>query len=149
MSTTLSVNGIVHRIVAEPDTPLLWVLREELALTGTKYGCGIGVCGVCTVHVDGAATPSCVLPVAQAEGAMITTIEGLSGSRMLHPVQQAWLDAEVSQCGYCQPGMIMAAAALLRDNPHPTEEEFGVGISVHCRCGTYPRVMRAFRALSR
>jgi isoquinoline 1-oxidoreductase alpha subunit len=149
MSTTLSVNGIVHSIAAEPDTPLLWVLREELALTGTKYGCGIGVCGVCTVHVDGAATPSCVLPVAQAEGAMITTIEGLSGNGTLHPVQQAWLDAEVSQCGYCQPGMIMAAAALLRDNPHPTEEEFAAGISVHCRCGTYPRVMRALRALSR
>ena len=149
MSTTLSVNGIVHTIVAEPDTPLLWVLREELALTGTKYGCGIGVCGVCTVHVNGAATPSCVLPVAQAEGAMITTIEGLSGNGTLHPVQQAWLDAEVSQCGYCQPGMIMAAAALLRDKPHPTEEEFAAGISVHCRCGTYPRVMRALRALSR
>jgi len=149
MSTTLSVNGIVHTIVAEPDTPLLWVLREELALTGTKYGCGIGVCGVCTVHVNGAATPSCVLPVAQAEGAMITTIEGLSANGRLHPVQQAWLDAEVSQCGYCQPGMIMAAAALLRDNPHPTEEAFAAGISVHCRCGTYPRVRRALRALSR
>jgi isoquinoline 1-oxidoreductase alpha subunit len=149
MSTSLSVNRIVHSIVAEPDTPLLWVLREELALTGTKYGCGIGVCGVCTVHVDGTATPSCVLPVAQAEGAMITTIEGLSGNGTLHPVQQAWLDAEVSQCGYCQPGMIMAAAALLRDNPHPTEAEFAAGITVHCRCGTYPRVMRALRALSR
>jgi isoquinoline 1-oxidoreductase alpha subunit len=127
--------------------PLLWVLREELGLTGTKYGCGIGVCGVCTVHLDGAAVPSCVLPVAQVEGAKITTIEGLSKDGTLHPVQQAWLDAAVAQCGYCQTGMIMATAALLLQNPHPTEEAFATGINVHCRCGTYVRVMRAFRAL--
>ncbi len=143
----LSVNGIVHSIKAESDTPLLWVLREELGLTGTKYGCGIGVCGVCTVHLDGAATQSCSIPVAQVEGAMVTTIEGLSGKGTLHPVQQAWLDAGVSQCGYCQPGMIMAAVALLRDNPHLTEKEFAAAMPVHCRCGTYPRVMRAFRTL--
>ncbi len=143
----LSVNGIVHSIVSAPDTPLLWVLREELGLTGTKYGCGIGVCGVCTVHLDGTAAQSCGIPVAQAEGAMVTTIEGLSGNSTLHPVQQAWLDAGVSQCGYCQPGMIMAAAALLRDNPHLTERDFAAAMPVHCRCGTYPRVMRAFRAL--
>ncbi len=143
----LSVNGIVHDIESAPDTPLLWVLREELGLTGTKYGCGIGVCGVCTVHLDGTATPCCILPVGQTEGAKVTTIEGLSGNGTLHPVQQAWLDAGVSQCGYCQPAMIMATVALLRENPHPTEEAFNAGITVHCRCGTYPRIVRALRAL--
>ena len=143
----LSVNGTVHDIESAPDTPLLWVLREELGLTGTKYGCGIGVCGACTVHLDGTATPCCILPVGQTEGAKVTTIEGLSGNGTLHPVQQAWLDTGVSQCGYCQPGMIMATVALLRENPHPTEEVLAAGINVHCRCGTYPRVMRAVRAL--
>jgi isoquinoline 1-oxidoreductase subunit alpha len=147
MTKSLSVNGTVHSIASEPETPLLWVLREELGLTGTKYGCGIGVCGVCTVHLDGAAVPSCVLPVAQAEGAKITTIEGLSKDGTLHPVQQAWLDAAVAQCGYCQSGMIMATAALLAQNPHSSEEAFAAGINVLCRCGTYVRVMRAFRAL--
>jgi isoquinoline 1-oxidoreductase subunit alpha len=147
MTKTLSVNGTVHSIASEPETPLLWVLREELGLTGTKYGCGIGVCGVCTVHLDGAAVPSCVLPVAQAEGAKITTIEGLSKDGTLHPVQQAWLDAAVAQCGYCQSGMIMATAALLAQNPHSSEGAFAAGINVLCRCGTYVRVMRAFRAL--
>src|SRR6266446_4373530 len=145
----LSVNGTVRRIEAHPDTPLLWVLREELELTGTKYGCGIGVCGVCTVHFGGAAVLSCVLPVGQAEGVAITTIEGLPNDGRLHRVQQAWLDAEVSQCGYCQPGMIMAVAALLRENPPPADDAIAARISVLCRCGTYPRVMRALRALSR
>jgi isoquinoline 1-oxidoreductase subunit alpha len=143
----LSVNGSARRIQAHPDTPLLWVLREELELTGTKYACGIGVCGVCTVHLDGAAVPSCILPVGQAEGAAVTTIEGLIHDGALHPVQQAWLDAEVSQCGYCQPGMIMAVAALLRENPHPTDDALAAGINVLCRCGTYPRVLRAVRSL--
>jgi isoquinoline 1-oxidoreductase subunit alpha len=143
----LSINGAARRIRAHPDTPLLWVLREELDLTGTKYGCGIGVCGVCMVHLDGTAVPSCILPVGQAEGAAVTTIEGLAGNGGLDRVQQAWLDAQVSQCGYCQPGMIMAAAGLLRENPHPTVEAFLAGIGVLCRCGTYPRVLRAIHAL--
>jgi isoquinoline 1-oxidoreductase subunit alpha len=147
MTKNLSINGTVQSIASEPEMPLLWVLREELSLTGTKYGCGIGVCGVCTVHLDGVAVPSCVLPVAQVEGAKITTIERLSKDGTLHPVQQAWLDAAVAQCGYCQTGMIMATAALLLQNSHPTEEAFTTGINVHCRCGTYVRVMRAFRAL--
>jgi isoquinoline 1-oxidoreductase alpha subunit len=143
----LTVNGISQPVKAHPDTPLLWVLREELELTGTKYGCGIGVCGVCTVHLDGAAVPSCIIPVGQAEGAVVTTIEGLAGDGALHRVQQAWLDAEVSQCGYCQPGMIMSVAALLRENPRPTDEAVLAGINVLCRCGTYPRVLRAIRSL--
>jgi isoquinoline 1-oxidoreductase subunit alpha len=143
----LSVNGSTRRIGAPPDTPLLWVLREELELTGTKYGCGIGVCGVCIVHLDDDAVPSCILPVGQAEGAAVTTIEGLARDGALDRVQQAWLDQEVSQCGYCQPGMIMAAAALLRKNPHPTAGELATGINVVCRCGTYQRVMRAVLSL--
>jgi isoquinoline 1-oxidoreductase subunit alpha len=143
----ISVNGITRRVEAPPDTPLLWVLREELGLTGTKYGCGIGVCGACTIHFGGAPVPACVLPIASVEGIPITTIEGLADGGILHPVQQAWLDADVSQCGYCQPGMIMAVTALLRDNPHPDEDAVKAGVSVLCRCGTYPRVLQAIRSI--
>jgi isoquinoline 1-oxidoreductase alpha subunit len=143
----ISVNGIARRIQATPDTPLLWVLRDELELTGTKYGCGAGVCGICTVHLDGAAVPSCIIPIGQIDGAAVTTIEGLGRDGKPHAVQQAWLDAGVSQCGYCQPGMIMAAAALLQQNPRPTDEALSAGITVLCRCGTYSRVLRAIRML--
>jgi isoquinoline 1-oxidoreductase alpha subunit len=117
---------------------LLWVLREELELTGTKYGCGIGVCGVRTVHLDGAAVPSRILPVGQAEGAAVTMIEGLIHDGALHPVQQAWLDAEVPQCGYCQPGMIMAIVALLRENPHPTDEALRLPLGSMCSAAAAP-----------
>jgi isoquinoline 1-oxidoreductase alpha subunit len=142
----LTVNGKAHEVKASPDTPLLWVLRDECGLTGTKYGCGAGLCGVCTVHLDGAAVRSCMLPVAAAEGAEVTTIEGLAPDPRLHPLQQAWLDEDVSQCGYCQPGMLMAAAALLKENPRPSAEELAAGLQVLCRCGTYPRVLRAIRS---
>jgi isoquinoline 1-oxidoreductase subunit alpha len=144
----LSINGFLRDIRASPDTPLLWVLRDELGLTGTKYGCGNGICGVCTVHFEGAAVASCMLTVADAQGAAIVTIEGLAAGESLHPVQQAWLDAGVSQCGYCQPGMIMAAAALLTQTSHPTESDLAAGLTVQCRCGTYPRVLAAMRRLA-
>lgn len=148
--TRLTVNGDVRPIEAEDDKPLLWVLREDLGLTGTRYGCGIGACGACTVHVDGEAVRACTLPLTAAVGTAITTIEGLAATARarLHPVQQAWIDLQVPQCGYCQSGMIMAAAALLRSNPKPTDAEIDAAITNLCRCGTYPRVRRAIRALS-
>jgi isoquinoline 1-oxidoreductase alpha subunit len=138
-------------VVAEdaPDTPLLWVLRDQLGLTGTKYACGIGLCGACTVLVDGNAVRACVLPVSACAGRSVTTIEGLSprdGPR--HPVQQAWIDHQVPQCGYCQSGMILATVALLATNPAPSDEEVATTVSNLCRCGTYPRVRRAIRALA-
>lgn len=136
---TLSVNGDDHQVDVDPSTPLLWVLRDHLDLTGTKYGCGIAACGACTVHLDGAALRSCVLPVSAAEGKKITTIEGLS-SDGAHPVQQAWVELDTPQCGYCQPGMIMAAAALLADTPRPTDADINDSITNICRCGTFPRV---------
>ena len=130
----------------DPDTPLLWVLRDTLGLTGTKYGCGIAQCGACTVHIGGVATRSCSVPVGSAEGAEITTIEGLSANGTLHKVQQAWIDNDVPQCGYCQSGMIMAVAALLKDNSKPTDADIDSTITNICRCGTYQQVREAIHA---
>ncbi len=143
----LLVNGSTRSAESPPDKPLLWVLREDLGLTGTKYGCGIGRCGACTVHLDGVAVPSCVLPVAAAEGLAVTTIEGVADGGRIAQVQQAWLDHGVSQCGYCQPGMIMGTLALLRESPSPSAEAAAARLNVLCRCGTYPRVLKALRAL--
>ncbi len=138
----LNVNGKVVDVEVDPSTPLLWVLREQLGLTGTKYGCGIAQCGSCTVHVDGAAVRACVLPVsALDESKAIVTIEGLSPDGT-HPVQQAWLELDVPQCGYCQAGMIMASAALLASNPRPSDADIDAGITNICRCGTFNRVRR-------
>ncbi len=142
----LTVNGQTHNIDVDPDTPLLWVLREQLGLTGTKYGCGIAQCGNCTVHVDGAATRSCSVPVSQAEGKQITTIEGLASGGTLHKVQKAWIDHDVPQCGYCQTGMIMAVAALLKDKPKPTDADIDANITNICRCGTFVQVRAAIHA---
>ena len=142
MAISLKVNGRERRVEVDPDTPLLWVLRDTLGLTGTKFGCGIAVCGACTVHVDGEATRSCVTPVDSVAGAEITTIEGLSPDRG-HPVQQAWIAEQVPQCGYCQSGMIMATAALLKETPTPSDAEIDAAITNICRCGTYARVRRA------
>ena len=136
----LSVNGKAHEIDVDPDTPLLWVLREQLGLTGTKYGCGIAACGSCTVHIDGEAVRSCAMPVSAIEGKKVVTIEGLAVDGVLHRVQQAWIDLDVPQCGYCQAGMIMAVSALLRETPKPTDAQIDEAITNVCRCGTYPRV---------
>jgi isoquinoline 1-oxidoreductase alpha subunit len=138
----LRINGRDVTVDADPDTPLLWVLRDHVDMTGTKFGCGAGLCGACTVHLDGAAIRSCITPLADVEGAEITTIEGLSRDGS-HPVQQAWLAEQVPQCGYCQPGMIMAAAALLADTPQPSEADIDAAMTNLCRCGTYDRVRRA------
>lgn len=138
----LTINGTRHEIDVEPDMPLLWVLRDEIGLTGTKYGCGIAQCGACTVHLDGQAVRSCSLPVGQVGSASITTIEGLSSDRS-HPVQVAWIAEDVPQCGYCQSGQIMAAAAFLQENPRPTDAEIDAGLTNICRCGTYPRIRAA------
>ncbi len=144
--TTLSINGKSHTVDVEADTPLLWVLRDTLRMTGTKYGCGIAQCGACTVHVDGVAMRSCALPVGEAAGKEITTIEGLAVNGVLHRVQQAWLEHDVPQCGYCQSGMIMAAAALLKEKAQPSDAEIDAAISNICRCGTYQRVRAAIHA---
>ena len=142
---TLTVNGSARTLDAEPDTPLLWVLRDTLSLTGTKYGCGAGLCRACTVHVDGAATFSCQVPIASVAGHSVTTIEGLSPDRS-HPLQRAWIAEDVPQCGYCQPGQIMSAAALLAQNPDPSESEIDAALNANlCRCGTYNRIRRAVR----
>jgi len=141
--TRLTINGQTHDIDADPDTPLLWVIREQVGLTGTKFGCGIAQCGACTVHIDGVPTRSCVTPLASVdEGQKIVTIEGLSPDGS-HPVQKAWLALDVPQCGYCQSGMIMAAAGLLEANPKPTDEDISAEITNICRCGTYNRVRAA------
>jgi len=142
----LSVNGRTYNVEVEDDTPLLWVLRDTIGLTGTKYGCGIAQCGCCTVHVDGVATRSCQVPVGTIGSAQITTIEALAQDGKLHPVQQAWIDHDVPQCGYCQSGMIMAAVALLKDKPKPTDADIDVAITNICRCGTYQRVRAAIHA---
>jgi isoquinoline 1-oxidoreductase alpha subunit len=145
----LTVNGNTYEANVEPDTPLLWVLRDTIGLTGTKYGCGIAQCGACTVQVDGVAMRSCALPAATVAGRRITTIEGLAEDGVLHKVQQAWLDHDVPQCGYCQSGMIMAVAALLKEKPSPSDADIDAGISNICRCGTYQRLRAAIHAAAR
>ena len=143
MPTNLTVNGTPHTLDLEPEMPLLWALRETLGLTGTKYGCGIAACGACTVHLDGRAVRSCVLPLSAAEGKAVTTIEGLAPDGAPHVVQQAWLDGQVPQCGYCQSGLIMAVAALLAKTPAPTDADIDAGLTNICRCGTFARVRTA------
>jgi len=143
MMSRLTINGQTQEVDVDPDTPLLWVLRDKLGLTGTKFGCGIAQCGACTVHVDGVATRSCSVPVSAAEGSQITTIEGLSTNGGLHPVQKAWIAHDVPQCGYCQSGMIMAVAALLKENPQPSDADIDAAITNICRCGTYARIRTA------
>ena len=150
---TLIVNGQAHSVDVEGEVPLMWVLREKLGLTSVKYGCGAGACGACTVHIDGVARRSCVVPVASAVKAAIVTLEGLPRSagwseHELHPVQAAWIEHRVPQCGYCQPGMIMAVAALLRHVPNPSDTQVNEAITNLCRCGTYPRVRRAIQSLA-
>ena len=141
----VTINGAARDVRSPEDTPLLWVLRDELGLTGTKYGCGVGVCGACTVHVDGEAVKSCMLPAGALAGRKVGTIEGLSKDGS-HPVQRAWLEEDVAQCGYCQPAMILRAAALLREHPDPTDAQIDEAMSeVLCRCGSYPRIRRAVR----
>ena len=142
MSYSLSVNGKKRVIDADGDTPLLWVVRENLGLTGTKFGCGVGLCGACTVHLEGRPVRSCTVPIRAVSNSRITTIEGLSKDRS-HPLQIAWIAEQVPQCGYCQSGMLMAAAALLRDKPKPNETDIDTAMTNLCRCGTYPRVKRA------
>ena len=142
----LTINGTSHDVDVEPDTPLLWVIRDTIGLTGTKYGCGIAACGACTVHIDGQAVRSCSLPVSDAAGKQITTIEGLAPNGQLHKVQQAWIDHDVPQCGYCQSGMIMAVAALLKDKPKPTDADIDKAITNICRCGTYQQVRAGIHA---
>ena len=144
MAINLRVNGKEHSIDVDPETPLLWVLRDNLGLTGTKYGCGIAACGACTVHVDGVAERSCAVPVEFADGTDITTIEGLSEDRS-HPVQEAWIEEDVPQCGYCQSGMIMSVASMLKDIPKPTDEDINAYITNICRCGTYTRIRKAIK----
>lgn len=139
---TVRVNGKTYQVDAEPSTPLLWVLRDNLGLTGTKYGCGIAQCGACTVHVDGRATRSCVLPVSAVSSQAITTIEGLSADSQ-HPVQRAWIEHDVPQCGYCQSGQIMAAVALLAAKPKPSDSDIDRDMTNICRCGTYQRIRAA------
>ena len=147
MAIELSVNGVRHYLDVEEDMPLLWVLRDELNLKGTKFGCGVSSCGACTVHVDGEAMRTCNLPVGAVAGASITTIEGL-GADEAHPVQIAWIQQQVPQCGYCQSGMIMAVAALLAEIPNPTKADLDETITNICRCGTYQRVRAAVDTLS-
>ena len=139
---TITVNGTQHQLEIEPDTPLLWALRDVVSLTGTKYGCGIAQCGACTVHIDGQPMRSCSVPIASVDGASIITIEGLSPDGK-HPVQQAWIAEDVPQCGYCQSGQIMAVAAFLKDHPSPTDADIDANITNICRCGTYERMRRA------
>ena len=143
----LTVNGRTRTVDVEPEMPLLWVLRGELDLMGSKYGCGVGLCGACTVHLDGEAVRSCATPVSEAVGKKIVTIEGLA-EKSLHRVQKAWIEHEVPQCGYCQPGMMMATAALLARNPKPTDADIDAAITNLCRCGTYARVRKAIHALA-
>ena len=145
---TLTVNGQSRTLDIDPDTPLLWALRDTLGLTGTKFGCGIAQCGACTVHVNGKAERSCTMPVSSVEGAAVTTIEGLAGGGPLTAVQQAWLDLQVPQCGYCQSGMIMAVSALLAQKPHATDAEVDDAITNICRCGTFARIRRAIQGLT-
>ena len=142
----LTINGTAHDVNAPPDTPLLWAIREWVGLTGTKYGCGIAQCGACTVHINGEATRSCSVPLSAAEGKQITTIEGLAANGTLTKVQQAWIDHDVPQCGYCQSGMIMAVAALLKAKPKPSDADIDDAITNICRCGTFQQVRKAIHA---
>ena len=146
MEISLTVNGASHTAEVDDATPLLWVLRESLGLTGTKFGCGVAACGACTVHIDGAAARSCSIPAASVQGRAITTIEGLAPQERPHPLQTAWIAHQVPQCGYCQSGMIMSAAALLAKAPRPTDEQIDADITNICRCGTYERVRKAIHA---
>lgn len=152
MSITFKVNGVRHTLDIEMEMPLLWVLRDELGLTGTKFGCGVASCGACTVHVDGVATRSCVTPVLEVENSEVVTIEGFAVSQgakdALAPIQAAWIAHQVPQCGYCQSGMLMAVSALLHENPKPSDEEIDEAITNVCRCGTYPRIRAAIHSLS-
>ena len=148
MAITLTVNGHTHSVDVEPETPLLWVLRDTLGFTGTKFGCGIGACGACTVQIEGRAVRSCSFPVSGAEGSAVTTIEGLATNGTLHKVQEAWITHQVPQCGYCQSGMIMAVTAMLDERPHPSDEQIDATITNICRCGTFARVRRAIHAVS-
>lgn len=145
----LNVNGKKYKVDADPDTPLLWVIREQVGLTGTKYGCGIGACGACTVLFDGQAMRSCVLPVGAVGGKKIETIESLEKNGQLSKIQQAWVDHQVPQCGYCQSGMVMATTALLRNNPKPTDIQIDEAVSNICRCGTFQQVREAIHAVSK
>jgi isoquinoline 1-oxidoreductase alpha subunit len=147
MRITLNVNGEARSADVDEDTPLLWVLRESFELTGTKFGCGVAACGACTVHVNGSAARSCSVPAASLQGQTITTIEGLAPATQPHPLQAAWIAHQVPQCGYCQSGMIMAAAALIARNPRPTDEQIAAEVTNICRCGTYERVRRAIHAV--
>ncbi|QAU48350.1 (2Fe-2S)-binding protein [Bradyrhizobium guangzhouense] len=144
----LTINGKTFTLDVEPDTPLLWAIRENAGLTGTKYGCGIAQCGACTVHMDGVATRSCGISVAEAEGKKITTIEGLASGATLHKVQEAWIAQDVPQCGYCQSGMIMAVAALLSEKPKPTDADIDEAITNICRCGTFQQVREAIHTIA-
>ncbi|PAW80378.1 MAG: (2Fe-2S)-binding protein [Opitutia bacterium Tous-C8FEB] len=147
MKYSLSVNGANRTVDVAPDTPLLWVLRDNLELTGTKFGCGIGQCGACTVHLNGVPTRACMTPVSTVGRMKVTTIEGLApAAGKLHPLQQAWTELDVAQCGYCQPGQLMTAAALLRDNPKPTDEDIDGALAGNiCRCGTYTRIRQGIK----
>lgn len=142
---TLMINGKKHKIKAEDTMPLLWVIRDLAGYTGTKFGCGMGLCGACSIHLDGKITRSCVTPVSAAKNKAITTIEGLAPKHGLHPVQQAWVEKDVAQCGYCQSGQIMAAAALLKENPNPGDEEIRAKMTNLCRCGTYLQIFAAVK----
>ena len=144
--TALSVNGKSYEVDVEPDTPLLWVLRDTIGLTGTKYGCGVAQCGACTVHIDGVAVRSCLIPVGTVGNRKVTTIEALAENGKLHRVQKAWIEFDVPQCGYCQSGMMMAAAALLAQQPKPTDADIDAAITNICRCGSYQRVRAAIHA---
>jgi len=144
MATDLTVNGVRHSVEVAPETPLLWVIRDHLGLTGTKFSCGIAQCGACTVHIDGRPVRSCSFPVSAAAGKAVTTIEGLSADGT-HPVQLAWIDLDVPQCGYCQSGMIMSVVALLNKRPNPTDAEIDTQITNACRCSTYHRIRQAIR----
>jgi isoquinoline 1-oxidoreductase alpha subunit len=145
----LTVNGNAQSFDVPQDMPLLWVLRDVAHLTGTKFGCGIGLCGACTVHIDGHAARSCITPISAAVGKKITTVEGVGANPVGHAVQQAWCDLDVPQCGYCQPGQVMAATALLTSNPHPTDDQIDEAMSGNiCRCGTYPRIRAAIKRVA-
>jgi isoquinoline 1-oxidoreductase alpha subunit len=142
----LSINGKSHNVNVDPDTPLLWVLRDTLGLTGTKFGCGAGQCGACTVHIDGVATRSCSVPIDSVGNAKVTTIEALAANGTLNAIQKAWVDHDVPQCGYCQSGMIMAATSLLKEKPKPTDQDIDEAITNICRCGTYARIRAAIHS---